>query len=147
MIMQIGTDYIGISTPFYCNDGKGNFLFHKRKNYRDENGRWDPGSGKLDFGMTLEQNVLREIFEEYGCQGEIQERVPAHDIFREHEGRKTHWVAVPFFVKIDPKEAKMNELEKMEAIGWFRLDKLPTPLHKGFQYSFSKFPEYFEKYK
>jgi len=28
--MISGIDYIGITTPFYCNDGKGNFLFHKR---------------------------------------------------------------------------------------------------------------------
>ena len=75
--MKIGIDFIGISTPFYCNDGKGNFLFHRRsKNCRDEHGKWDPGSGKLDFGVCIEVNVLREIAEEYGCKGEIQERLP-----------------------------------------------------------------------
>lgn len=146
--MQIGKDFVGIATPFYCNDGKGNFLLHKRsKNCRDENGNWDFGSGKLDFGVSLEENVLREIEEEYGCKGEIQERLPAHDIFREHDGVKTHWIAVPFFVKIDPKEAKNNEPEKIDEIGWFTLDELPKPLHTGFQFTFSKFRDVFEKYK
>lgn len=27
--MEPGVDYIGISTPFYCNDGHGLFLLHK----------------------------------------------------------------------------------------------------------------------
>ncbi len=146
--MKTGIDYVGITTPFYCNDGKGNFLLHKRsRNCRDEHGRWDPGSGKLDFGVSLEENVLREVVEEYGCKGEIQECLPAHDIFREHNGIKTHWLAVPFFIKVNPKEVKNNEPEKIDEIGWFRLDNLPKPLHTGFQFSFTKFRENFDKYK
>jgi 8-oxo-dGTP diphosphatase len=145
--MQIGKDFVGITTPFYCNDGEGNFLLHKRsKNCRDENGNWDPGSGKLDWGVSLEENVLKEIAEEYGCKGEIQERLPAHDIFRVHNNIKTHWVAIPFFVKVNPKEVKNNEPDKIDEIGWFKLDKLPQPLHTGFQFTFSKFRNIFEKY-
>ena len=145
--MKIGIDYVGVSTPFYCNDGEGNFLFHKRsKNCRDEQGNWDTGAGKLEFGLSLEENVLKEVFEEYGCKGEIQERMPAHDIFREQYGIKTHWVAVPFFIKVNPKEAKNNEPEKIDEMGWFRLDNLPQPLHTAFQFTFSHFQEYFKKY-
>ena len=146
--MKIGIDFVGISTPFYCNDGKGNFLFHRRsKNCRDEHGKWDPGSGKLDFGVCIEDNVLREIAEEYGCKGEIQERLPAHDIFREYDGIKTHWLAVPFFVKVNPKEVRINEPEKIDEIGWFKLNNLPQPLHTGFQFTINKFKDYFEKYR
>lgn len=145
--MNIGIDHIGITTPFYCNDGKGNFLLHRRsKNCRDEQGHWDPGSGKLDFGVTLEENVLREVMEEYGCPGEIQERLPAHDIFRELGGVKTHWLAVPFFVKVDPQKVTMNEPHKMDELGWFRLDKLPEPLHTGFRFTFTKYRRYFDNY-
>ncbi len=94
--MKIGEDFVGITTPFYCNDSKGNFLLHKRsKKCRDEHGSWDPGSGKLDFGVSLEENVLKEVSEEYGYRGEIQERFSAHDIFREQNGIKTYWVVVP----------------------------------------------------
>lgn len=145
--MNIGLDYIGISTPFYCNDGKGNFLLHKRSAHcRDEQGRWDSGGGKLDFGVSVEENVLREIKEEYGCTGEIQERAPTHDIFRESGGVKTHWLAVPFFVKVNPAEVRINEPHKMDEIGWFRLDALPDPLHTAFQFTLASFPEYFKKY-
>lgn len=146
--MKPGIDYIGITTPFYCSDGKGLFLLHKRsKNCRDEHGRWDPGSGQLNFGCTPEENVLREVAEEYGCKGEIQEQLPIHSIFREWDGKKTHWLAIPFFVKVDPEKVKNNEPEKIDEIGWFSLDKLPKPLHTGFNFTFTNYREYFEKYK
>jgi 8-oxo-dGTP pyrophosphatase MutT (NUDIX family) len=60
--MKIGFDYVGITTPFFCHDGKGNLLMHKRsKECRDEPGRWETGSGKLEFKVSLEENVLREV--------------------------------------------------------------------------------------
>ena len=44
--MQKGIDFIGITTVFFCHDGKGKFLMAKRsKNARDEHGRWDIGGG------------------------------------------------------------------------------------------------------
>lgn|SRR5487761_223877 len=146
--MQPGIDYIGVTTAFFCNDGNGNFLFHKRsKNCRDEQGNWDMGGGKLEVGTTLEENVLKEIAEEYGCKGEIQEVLPAHGLFREQNGVKTHWLVVPFFVKVNPKEVKIGEPHKIDEIGWFRLDNLPKPLHTGFQYTFASFREHFKKYE
>ncbi|MFH1246495.1 MAG: NUDIX domain-containing protein [Candidatus Liptonbacteria bacterium] len=90
---------------------------------------------------------MREVAEEYGCKGEIQERLPAHDIFREYHGTKTHWVAIPFFVKVKPEEVKNNEPEKIDEIGWFTLDKLPKPLHSGFHFSLTKFRGHFKKYE
>lgn len=145
--MDIGVDYIGISTPFYCNDGKGNFLLHKRsKNTRDEHGRWDTGAGKLEFGLRLEENVLKEVLEEYGCNGEIQEQLPVISILREHNGKKTHWMAVPFFVRVDPHEVRNNEPHKIDEIGWFRIDNLPQPLHSGFQYTLDYYKKFFDKY-
>ncbi len=145
--MNIGIDYVGITTPFYCHDGKGNILMHKRSNQcRDEQGRWDPGSGKLEHDLSLKENVLQEVFEEYGCRGEIEEQLPAHDIVREQNGIKTHWVAVPFIIKIDPNKVKNGEPHKIDEIGWFTLDRLPKPLHTGFSYTLEKYSEYFKKY-
>ena len=145
--MKAGIDYIGISTPFYCNDGKGNFLFHKRSvNCRDEQGNWDTGSGQLEFGLTPEENVLKEIKEEYGCGGVIQEGLPAHSIFRIHNKMKTHWIAISFFVYIDPKEAHINDLDKIEKIEWHTLKDLPQPLHTGFAFTLKKYEKYFKKY-
>lgn len=145
--MKIGFDYVGVTTPFYCHDGEGNLLMHKRtKECRDEHGRWDTGSGKLELDLSLEENVLREVLEEYGCKGEIQEQVPAHDIFREHDGVKTHWIAVPFFIKVNHEEVKNGEPHKIEEIQWFSIDQLPEPLHTGFAYTFNRYKNLFEKY-
>lgn len=138
---------IGVTTPFYCNDGKGNFLFHKRSSQcRDEQGVWDAGGGKLEFGLTVEENVLKEVMEEYGCKGTIQKQLPAHSVLRKHNGKKTHWVAVPFFILIDPKQVKINDTEKIDELKWCRLDNLPHPLHVGFQYTFNKYQSYFQSY-
>ncbi len=145
--MDIGKDYIGVTTPFYCHDGKGNFLFGKRGNAcRDERGHWDPGSGKLEFGLTIQENVLKEIQEEYGCGGVIQEQLPGHSIIRNENGVRSHWLVIPSFVLINPSEAKNNEPHKIDDIGWFRLDALPHPIHEGFWYAFNTYKKYFEKY-
>ena len=145
---KAGVDYIGVTTPFYCNDGNGNFLFHKRScNCRDEQGSWDLGSGQLEYDLTAEENVLKEVMEEYGCNGEIQGRLPAHDIFRDNNGVKTHWVAMPFFVKVDPKEVKINDPDKIDEIGWFRLANMPRPLHTGFSFTYKNFRDYFKEYE
>lgn len=138
--MKEGIDYIGIATPFYCNDGSGRFLFQKR------NGTWSPGSGHLDFGLTPEENVVKEIEEEYGCQGEIQEQLPIHFALYLQEGKKRHWLSIPFFVRVDPREAKNNEPGEIEEVGWFSLDALPEPLHAGFKITFAKYRSQFEKY-
>jgi ADP-ribose pyrophosphatase YjhB (NUDIX family) len=146
--MKAGVDYVGITTPFFCNDGKGHFLLHKRSlKCRDEHGNWDPGGGQLEFGETPEQSVLREVKEEYGCTGIIQEFLPPHSIFRLQNSTKTHWLALPFFVLVDKDHVKNNDPKKIDEIGWFTLDILPHPLHSGFKKTLKRFKRHFEKYK
>lgn len=124
-----GIDYIGITTSFYCIAG-GKLLLHKRsKNCRDEHGRWDNGGGQLEFGETPVSGVLREIKEELGCKAEIIEQLPAVSVFRTQKGIKTHWLAVGFIVRVDPKKVKIMEPHKIDDIGWFTLNNPPHPLH------------------
>lgn len=145
--MKAGIDYIGVTTPFYCTDGKGNFVMLKRTNMaRDEAGRWDFGGGQVAFGESLEDAVLREAKEEYGCNGEIIEQLPAHSVKRTFKKAKTHWVAIPFFIKVDPKKVKIMEAHKFSALGWFRLNNLPKPLHSGVKFTIKRYGKYFEKY-
>ena len=145
--MKIGYDYVGITTPFYCHDGNGNLLMHKRGlQCRDEQGKWDTGSGKLEFNLSIEENVLKEVLEEYGCKGEISERLPAHDIFRTFDGVKTHWIAMPFIIKVNRDDVKNNEPHKIAELKWFKINNLPEPLHSGFQYTFNRYKNYFDKY-
>ena len=136
--MKTGVDCIGISTSFYCHDEKGKWLLHKRsKNCRDEVGTWDSGGGKLEFGLTLEENVLKEIKEEYGCMAIIERVLPAITLLRStSSGITTHWIVIPFILlirNIEINNVKRGDEEKMEEIGWFSFANLPHPLHSGFQ--------------
>lgn len=146
-IMQIGIDYIGITTPFYCTDGKGNILLHKRsKNCRDEIGTWDPGAGKLEFGIEVEENVLKEVQEEYGVLGKILGSLPAHSVIKVENGIVRHWLAVPFFILVNKDMVINGEPHKIEELTWFSKNSLPANLNYGFAYSYKKFYQEFDKF-
>lgn len=129
-----GVSFTGITTVFICHDGKGKIFLTKRsKNTRDEHGRWDPGGGGLKHGQAIEENMLREVKEEYDVTPLSHEFIGYFDAFRETpEGLSTHWLAMFFAVHVDPKQVKIMEPEMVDDSGWFSLDELPTPLHSQF---------------
>ena len=136
--MKTGVDCIGISTSFYCHNGKGKWLMYKRSDMcRDEIGAWDTGGGKLEFGLTLEENVLKEAREEYGCAAIIQQQLPPITLLRQSaDGKKTHWIVVPYILLIpknELKNVKIGDSKKMAEMGWFSFNNLPEPLHSGFE--------------
>jgi 8-oxo-dGTP diphosphatase len=132
--MQSGAGNIAVTVAFFCNDGNGNFVLHKRSNAcRDEQGKWDCGGGKLEFGEEPDTAVLREVKEEYGVDGAIQAQLPSYSLFREQDGVKTHWLVIPYLIKIDVKKARIMEPEKAEEIGIFTTNNLPKPMHPGLQ--------------
>jgi len=112
---------------------------------REEHGTWDPGSGQLEFGSTIEENILREVREEYGCEGTVQTILPALNLLREMDGHFTHWIVVAAFVLVNPDEVQLMEPDKFNDIGWFALDDLPQPLHQGFASSLERFKAEFLK--
>ena len=128
---KIGIDCTGISIVFACHDGNGKFLLHKRSaNCRDEQGRWDFGGGKLEYGESIQGGVLRGIKEEYGCDAMIEEVLYPGEAFRSlADGTKTHWIYFPHIVRVNPAEVIIGEPNSMDEIGWFTLDNLPAPLH------------------
>ena len=133
-----GIDHIGISVSFIVHDGEGNILLQKRgPKARDENGRWDVGGGAIEFGESLDEAIKREIHEEYLCEALEIEFLHAYDAHREHNGQKTHWIALMHAIKVDPASVKNGEPDKISEIGWFTSKNLPGPLHsqfwKGFQ--------------
>lgn len=133
-------DFIGIAIVYFCHDGKGNFVMSKRsKNSRDEVGTWDPGGGALEFGDSLEETLRREIKEEYGTNVLSYEFLGFRDVHRKLGGKKTHWIALDFKVRVNKNKVKNGEPHKFSEVGWFRLDKLPKPLH-------SQFPDFIKRY-
>ena len=139
--MQKGEDFIGVSVIYFCHDGRGNFAMHKRsQNARDEQGMWDIGGGGLEFGDTVENTLRKEIQEEYCADAQAFEFLGFRDVHRETSGKPTHWIALDFKVLVNPAQVKIGEPHKFDAIGWFRLDNLPSPV-------FSQLPFFFEKYR
>lgn len=128
--MQKGIDYVGVTVAYLCHDGKGNYVMNKRGvNCRDEHGTWDFGGGGVDLGDTIEETVRKEVKEEY-CADIISSRfINYFDLFREHNGQKTHWIALVFVVEVDRNQVKNGEPHKFEEIKWVRLDQVPEPLH------------------
>lgn len=139
--MKKGLDFTGISVVFFCHDGKGNILMNQRsQNCRDERGCWDIGGGSLEFGENAVDGVKREIKEEY-CVDVLEcEFLGYRDVHRVVDGRKSHWLALDYLVRIDSDGVKIGDPEKMDAVGWFTLGTLPSPIH-------SQFPKFLELYK
>lgn len=138
--MRKGEDYTGVTIVFACHDGEGNFLLSKRGTAsRDEHGTWDPGGGGLELHDTVENTLRKEIAEEYCTDVLGYEFLGYRDVHREHEGKKTHWIALDFKVLVDRSKASNGEPHKLDAVEWFRLDNLPTPLH-------SQFPHFLDLY-
>jgi len=128
--MKKGQDYTGVTVVYLCHDGEGSFLMNKRsKNCRDEHGTWDIGGGGLEFGDTVEDTLKKELKEEYCADVLGCEFLGYRDVHREHEGQKTHWIALDFKVLVDREKVKNGEPHKFDEIGWFRTDRLPAPLH------------------
>lgn len=128
--LKRGIDYIGVNCAFWCHDGKGNLLLHKRsQTCRDEQGTWDCGAGAMEFGETFADAVRREVREEYGVEPIRVDYVATENVLREHNGKQTHWIKNMHAVLVDPAKVINNEPEKIDAIGWFTFDTLPNPLH------------------
>ncbi len=139
--MEAGVDYPGITTVFYCHDGQGNFIMGKRKETcRDEKNRWDIGGGKLEIGNTLEKNIRDEIKQEYTTYVLDYEFLGIREMFRENNGKRTHWIGFDYKVLVDKNKVSNGEPHKFEAVEWFTMNNLPSPVH-------SQFPEFLKRYK
>lgn len=125
-----GKSFAGVVTCFVCHDGKGKiFLTQRSANARDEQHKWDYGGGGLKFGVTVENNVRREVKEEFDADTKDLQFLGYRNVFRTMDGTDTHWLALDFAVLVDPAQAKINEPDQTEDCGWFTFDDLPKELH------------------
>ena len=126
-----GISFVGVATVFLCYDSAGRIFLAKRsQKARDEKGRWEPGSGGLKWGVSVEENLKRELKEEYNADAIKTDFLGYRDAFRKLEdGTKTHWLGLDFAVLVDSKQIKIMEPEMFDDSGWFDLDNLPSPMH------------------
>ena len=140
--MTNGVDFVGNAAVTLCHDGVGNYLLGLRSDKcRDEHNRWDPiGSGGIEFGDTIEETIKREVKEECGSDVLQIEFLGIREVFREHNGMKTHWIQFDHLVQIDPTQVMIMEPEKCLELKWCNLKEFPEPMH-------SQFPYFIQKYK
>lgn len=136
--LRRGVDHIGVSASFVIHDGKGRVLLHKRsKNCRDEHGTWDVGGGAIEFGESIEDAMRRELMEELCVQPVDMQFLTMYDAHREHLGIKTHWIVIIYAILVNSSQVRIGEPDKIDEIGWFTSQNLPSPLHSQFQKSFT----------
>jgi len=128
--LRRGVDHIGVCVVFFCHDGDGNILLHRRSDKcRDEVGNWDCGGGSMEFGESFEEAVRREVKEEYCVDVCDLKQIKVNNVLRENNGIPTHWIAVLFAAKVDKNLVQKGEPEKMDDLGWFPIENLPNPRH------------------
>lgn len=107
---------------------KGEALMHRRgPKAKNELGCWQIPDGAVDFGETRAQAIVREVKEEIGVDVIVEHELLTTDHLIPDEGQ--HWVTTPFVVRVkEGQSPKILEPQKHEALGWFTLDKLPSPV-------------------
>lgn len=138
-----GKSFVGVTTTAICHDGNGRYFLNKRgPNARDERGKWDLCGGGLKVGSTIETSCIREVEEEYGTTPSEVVSLGYRELFRkDDEGLETHWISFDFLVRIDPNEAKGNEPDVADEVGWFTLDNLPSPRHSQFDITLNTYKD------
>ncbi|MDP2631596.1 MAG: NUDIX domain-containing protein [Candidatus Uhrbacteria bacterium] len=132
-----GEDYIGVCVVFFCHDGAGRVLLHRRAQAcRDEQGRWDCGGGSMEHGEDWEGAIRREVKEEYCVDPTCVDFVCAENVLRDNNGVKTHWIALLHLVLVDPSQVDIGEPDKIDEIGWFLPGEFPEPGHSMLQSHF-----------
>jgi 8-oxo-dGTP diphosphatase len=132
--MRAGLDYIGVGVGAIVFNEKGEVFLSQRGNLaKNERGTWEFPGGKLEFGEKLADALVREFLEEYGMLIEVGELLSVDDHILPEEGQ--HWVSPTFLAKHLSGIPEIKELGKCSAIGWFRLDALPSPLSVITQYN------------
>lgn len=131
--LRRGIDYTGVTVVSVIHDGKGKICLMKRgPKARDERGRWDVCGGALEFDESIDEGIQREVKEELCVETIDIDFMVVYSAHREHEGVRTHWIALVHAVQVDPQRVKIGEPHKISEIGWFGLDDLPSPLHSQF---------------
>ncbi len=127
--MKPGIDYIGVGVGAFIINDAGEFLLMKRgQNVGTEPGAWALPGGKVNFGETMKETVVRELQEELSVVVEITKQLPSYDYIVSEENQ--HWLTNIFQTKIISGTPSIQESEKCSEIGWFTFDTLPSPIAK-----------------
>jgi len=123
----------------YILNEKGEVLLLQRKGAHGS-GTWCPPGGHLEFGESFEECAKREAKEESGLEiCEVMLLGVLNDIMLDEA---KHYVTLNMSAKLcDDTAPRIMEPDKSDAIDWFPLNQLPTPLFLPVQNFFDRNPE------
>src|SRR5580658_8022146 len=106
-------------------NGQGDVLLIRRAK-EPRKGQWSLPGGKLEFGETLIEGVLREVREETGLEVEILGLVDVAETIRDAEAgaANDHFVLIDYSARVISGNAEAAS-DAAEA-RWFTLDELDT---------------------
>eukprot|EP00747_Dinoflagellata_sp_TGD_P168872 gnl/TRDRNA2_/TRDRNA2_196309_c0_seq1.p1 gnl/TRDRNA2_/TRDRNA2_196309_c0~~gnl/TRDRNA2_/TRDRNA2_196309_c0_seq1.p1 ORF type:complete len:211 (+),score=39.59 gnl/TRDRNA2_/TRDRNA2_196309_c0_seq1:43-675(+) len=125
-----GKDYPGVGVGAWVFDAQDRVLLVKRSSKsRNEPGTWSRPGGAVEFGETCEEALAREMLEETNLSIACPKVL---DVTSQVVAGKTHWVAIGYIAELAPgcsaADAQNREPDKHDALEWFSLDALPSPL-------------------
>lgn len=82
-------------------------------------GFWSLPGGRVEFGETLEQALIRELKEELGIRAQIQELIGVYDAI----GAGYHFVIACYLVRMEGNPVPGSDILE---IGWFHPDQLSS---------------------
>lgn len=126
--MKRGTDYIGVGVGAMIFDDQGRLLMTKRgQGAKNERGCWEIPGGSVELNEMRADAIVREVKEELGVDVEVIDELLSFEHMIPEEGQ--HWIATTFIVQIkDGQTPRIMEPHKCDAIEWFEMDDLPSPL-------------------
>ena len=135
--LKPGRDYIGVGVgAVILRDNKILLLLRKKA---PEAGCWTIPGGKVEFGDTCEETIIRELQEEIGTEGRIIAPLGVTNHILKEEG--IHYVSPRFLVTIVG-EPKNMEPDSHSEIQWFPIDNLPENVTMTTQKALAAFLTY-----
>lgn len=126
-MIKVGFDVIGVGVGAMVFNDRGEvFLSQRGLQAKNERGTWEFPGGTVEYGEKLIDAIVREFLEEYGMVIEVTGLLSVDDHILPDEGQ--HWVSPTYVARHVSGQPHILEPGKCSAIGWFRMDDLPSPL-------------------
>ncbi len=118
-------DRIGVATNGFIRDETGKILMQRRSDIDF----WGMPGGNVEIGESVEQGVVREVFEETGLQIRVERLIgiysepESYPFMRYPDGYTVHYITHVFTCDYFAGELRVSE--ESTDIGYFPADNLP----------------------